>query len=201
MYGLKWPHGMSFDLLVLGKRSSVSSSWNWECQRRYQPDQNSTTWLAVNITELFEWEFTTRFKWWFLTVRTFCRDFLAERLCPLSTNYHYHRYQVPAWLSWSCSRYACNQEHPDGSRTIYNGKGSSPGGLHAHGWLEYDNQRWASCHLLSERWIVGMWLTFFCLAEITYTAWCEEGFPPPGFEQYNHLYPNGLKRMKDTATK
>jgi hypothetical protein len=25
--------------------------------------------------------------------------------------------------------------------------------------------------------------------EVTYTGWCEEGRPPPGFEQYNHLYP------------
>jgi len=25
--------------------------------------------------------------------------------------------------------------------------------------------------------------------EVTYTAWCEEGFPPPGFEKYYNLYP------------
>lgn len=26
------------------------------------------------------------------------------------------------------------------------------------------------------------------LKEITYTKWCTEGQPPPGFEQFNHLY-------------
>lgn len=25
--------------------------------------------------------------------------------------------------------------------------------------------------------------------EVTNTGWCEEGRPPPGFEQYNDLYP------------
>lgn len=25
--------------------------------------------------------------------------------------------------------------------------------------------------------------------EVTHTAWCEKGFPPPGFEKFNHLYP------------
>jgi len=29
--------------------------------------------------------------------------------------------------------------------------------------------------------IVGLNMT---TKEITYTGWCEEGFPPPGFEQY-----------------
>ena len=24
--------------------------------------------------------------------------------------------------------------------------------------------------------------------EVTYTAWCETGVPPPGFEKYKHLY-------------
>lgn len=24
--------------------------------------------------------------------------------------------------------------------------------------------------------------------EVTYTAWCETGKPPKGFEKYNHLY-------------
>lgn len=24
--------------------------------------------------------------------------------------------------------------------------------------------------------------------EITYTEWCETGKPPPGFEEFNHLY-------------
>jgi hypothetical protein len=24
--------------------------------------------------------------------------------------------------------------------------------------------------------------------EVTYTAWCETGVPPPGFEKYVHLY-------------
>ena len=24
--------------------------------------------------------------------------------------------------------------------------------------------------------------------EVTYTAWCETGTPPPGFEKYEHLY-------------
>ena len=46
--------------------------------------------------------------------------------------------------------------------------------------------------------IVGLNMT---TKELTYTGWCEEGFPPPGFEQYNHLYPNGRKRMKETASK
>lgn len=46
--------------------------------------------------------------------------------------------------------------------------------------------------------IVGLNIT---TKEITYTGWCEEGYPPPGFEQYNHLYPNGRKRMKETAEK
>jgi hypothetical protein len=32
--------------------------------------------------------------------------------------------------------------------------------------------------------------------EITYTGWCEEGYPPPGFERYNNLYPNGKLRQK-----
>ena len=46
--------------------------------------------------------------------------------------------------------------------------------------------------------IVGMNMT---TKEITYTGWCEEGYPPPGSEQYMHLYPNGRKRMKDDANK
>jgi hypothetical protein len=30
--------------------------------------------------------------------------------------------------------------------------------------------------------------------QITYTGWCEEGYPPPGFEAYNHLYPGNQKK-------
>ena len=33
--------------------------------------------------------------------------------------------------------------------------------------------------------IVGLNMT---TKEVTYTEWCEKGTPPPGFEQYNHLY-------------
>jgi hypothetical protein len=33
--------------------------------------------------------------------------------------------------------------------------------------------------------IVGLDMT---RKEVFYTAWCETGKPPPGFEQYNHLY-------------
>jgi Glycosyltransferase (GlcNAc) len=36
--------------------------------------------------------------------------------------------------------------------------------------------------------IVGMNMT---TKEISNTQWCEKGFPPPGFEQYNDLYPAG----------
>lgn len=39
--------------------------------------------------------------------------------------------------------------------------------------------------------IVGLNMT---TKEVTYTAWCETGTPPPGFEQYNHLYPNSKHR-------
>ena len=34
--------------------------------------------------------------------------------------------------------------------------------------------------------LVGLNMT---TKEVTYTGWCEEGRPPPGFEQHNHLYP------------
>lgn len=34
--------------------------------------------------------------------------------------------------------------------------------------------------------IVGLNMT---TKEVIYTGWCEEGRPPPGFEQFNHLYP------------
>jgi hypothetical protein len=35
--------------------------------------------------------------------------------------------------------------------------------------------------------------------EITYTQWCEKGYPPPEFEQYDHLYPAwvALKKQRD----
>jgi hypothetical protein len=36
--------------------------------------------------------------------------------------------------------------------------------------------------------IVGMNMT---TKQMISTKWCEEGRPPPGFEQYNHLYPAG----------
>lgn len=39
--------------------------------------------------------------------------------------------------------------------------------------------------------IVGLDMT---RKEVTYTGWCEEGFPPPGFEQFNNLYPVGRER-------
>jgi hypothetical protein len=32
-------------------------------------------------------------------------------------------------------------------------------------------------------------LSILLLTEITYTAWCETGTPPPGFEHLNDLYP------------
>jgi hypothetical protein len=35
--------------------------------------------------------------------------------------------------------------------------------------------------------------------EITNTKWCEGGFPPPGFEQYYHLYPAGQAMMKENV--
>ena len=38
--------------------------------------------------------------------------------------------------------------------------------------------------------MVGMNMT---TKEITYTGWCEKGYPPPGFEQYDHLYPAAKK--------
>lgn len=34
--------------------------------------------------------------------------------------------------------------------------------------------------------IVGLNMT---TKEVYYTGWCEEGRPPPGFEEYNDLYP------------
>ena len=34
--------------------------------------------------------------------------------------------------------------------------------------------------------LVGLNMT---TKEVTNTRWCEEGRPPPGFEQHNHLYP------------
>ncbi|KAL7559540.1 hypothetical protein ACA910_011930 [Epithemia clementina (nom. ined.)] len=39
--------------------------------------------------------------------------------------------------------------------------------------------------------LVGLNMT---TKEVTPTHWCENGFPPPGFEQYNHLYPDGMAR-------
>ena len=32
--------------------------------------------------------------------------------------------------------------------------------------------------------------------EVTFTGWCEGGYPPPGFEQYNNLYPAGLEKRQ-----
>jgi hypothetical protein len=32
--------------------------------------------------------------------------------------------------------------------------------------------------------------------QLTYTEWCEKGYPPPGFEKYYHLYPEGRKRLE-----
>ena len=46
--------------------------------------------------------------------------------------------------------------------------------------------------------LVGLNMT---TKQITYTGWCEEGYPPPGFEKYNHLYPNGRKRMQEQEQK
>jgi hypothetical protein len=34
---------------------------------------------------------------------------------------------------------------------------------------------------------------------VTQTKWCEGGFPPPGFEEYNHLYP--AAKTKDVFKK
>jgi Glycosyltransferase (GlcNAc) len=39
--------------------------------------------------------------------------------------------------------------------------------------------------------MVGMNMT---TKEIRSTGWCEGGYPPPGFEQYNHFYPKGRER-------
>lgn len=41
--------------------------------------------------------------------------------------------------------------------------------------------------------IVGMNMT---TKEITYTGWCEKGYPPPGFEKYNDLYPAGRAKSR-----
>ena len=35
--------------------------------------------------------------------------------------------------------------------------------------------------------------------EISNTYWCEGGFPPPGFEQYNDLYSNGVVKKNETV--
>ena len=43
--------------------------------------------------------------------------------------------------------------------------------------------------------MVGMNMT---TKQITHTGWCEDGLPPPGFEEHNKLYPAGRARMKDT---
>ena len=34
--------------------------------------------------------------------------------------------------------------------------------------------------------------------EVTFTGWCEEGRPPPGFEQHNDLYPVARARARNT---
>jgi hypothetical protein len=46
--------------------------------------------------------------------------------------------------------------------------------------------------------VVGMNTT---TKEISYTEWCETGRPPPGFEQYNKLYPAGLAYEAKHAVK
>jgi hypothetical protein len=44
--------------------------------------------------------------------------------------------------------------------------------------------------------IVGLDMT---TKEVYRTGWCEEGRPPPGFEQYNHLYPASANKAADKA--
>jgi len=45
--------------------------------------------------------------------------------------------------------------------------------------------------------IVGMNMT---TKEIHYTGWCEKGYPPPGFEKYDALYPAArMKHNQDIA--
>jgi len=46
--------------------------------------------------------------------------------------------------------------------------------------------------------IVGINMT---TKEVTNTGWCEDGYPPPGFEQYNNLYPAALKREQEMQEK
>jgi hypothetical protein len=46
--------------------------------------------------------------------------------------------------------------------------------------------------------LVGLNMT---TKEVSYTAWCETGSPPPGFEQYNELYPNSRKSDRSTNSK
>ena len=35
--------------------------------------------------------------------------------------------------------------------------------------------------------------------EVTNTGWCEGGYPPPGFEQYNGLYAAGRAKERNEA--
>ena len=41
--------------------------------------------------------------------------------------------------------------------------------------------------------LVGLNLT---TKQVVVTHWCEHGFPPPGMEQYNDLYPQGMARKR-----
>ena len=45
--------------------------------------------------------------------------------------------------------------------------------------------------------IVGLNMT---TKQVNYTGWCEEGYPPPGLEQYNELYPKGKGRTSNWPT-
>lgn len=42
--------------------------------------------------------------------------------------------------------------------------------------------------------IVGLNMT---TKEVTFTGWCEHGYPPPGFEQYDELYPAARDRERN----
>ena len=39
--------------------------------------------------------------------------------------------------------------------------------------------------------IVGLNMT---TKEVTFTEWCEKGYPPPGMEEYNKYYPDGVAK-------
>ena len=44
--------------------------------------------------------------------------------------------------------------------------------------------------------LVGLNMT---TKEVTNTQWCEKGYPPEGFEKYNHLYSAGREKEQAQA--